>query len=171
MSPNTASVRNSTTAAEFRYTIKHKAPYYQMAGWQQNINPEMKCNRALTIITRLRTGRSAVRVRAGAIELSILRNVPTGSGAHAVSYSMGTGASFPWCPFRHRLESARSPKLSCPSPVLFAYCKFFPFSSSPSTRVLPVLSLALLVSRPSTFVSYTCLCFLLLSILIWCPNS
>jgi len=88
-----------------------RPPYYQMAGWQRNINPERECNWALKIITRLRTGRSAVRVRAGARKLSILRNVQNGSGAHAVSYSMGAGASFPWRPFRRPLASARSPKL------------------------------------------------------------
>ena len=40
-------------------------------------------------VTRLQIGCYGVRVPTGARDLSILRNVQTGSGPQAVSYSMG----------------------------------------------------------------------------------
>ena len=74
----------------------------------------------------------------------------------------------PCCPFRHRVPSARSRMLSCPSP---AQSQIFPFSlvsfhigSSHSTLTLPLPRI------PSTLHSHKSLGFLLLSILIRCPN-
>jgi len=75
------------------------------------------------------------------------------------------------CPFRHQVSSGWSRKLSCPSPAQSHNVKFFPFSfvsfhirSSHSTLNLPLPRI------PWTLISHKCLCFLLLSILIRCPN-
>jgi hypothetical protein len=43
------------------------------------------------IVTTVRAGRPRVRRSAGATDISLLQNVEAGSGAHADSYSMGTG--------------------------------------------------------------------------------
>ena len=43
------------------------------------------------IATELRTGQSGVRIPVGVEDLSLLQNVPTGSGAHPVSPSLGSG--------------------------------------------------------------------------------
>ena len=45
--------------------------------------------------TWLRSARFGVRIPAGAVGLSPLKNVQAGSGAHPASYSMSNGASFP----------------------------------------------------------------------------
>ena len=139
-----------------------------MAGWQPNINLEIKCNWPLKIITRLRTGRSAVRVREGARDLYILRNVHIGSAAHSVSYSMGTGASFHFqtsgciSHIRNALMPFASLVAPCKVPHLFPRRLphvFFPAYPWPySSTALP------------TLVYHICLGFLLLYILIWCQN-
>ena len=43
------------------------------------------------VISRLRAGRSGTRIPLRAKVFSLLQNVHTGSEAHSVSYSMGTG--------------------------------------------------------------------------------
>ena len=43
-----------------------------------------------SIATRLRAGRSGVRIPAEARDFSPLQNVGSGSGAHTASYSLGT---------------------------------------------------------------------------------
>jgi hypothetical protein len=43
------------------------------------------------IMSRLRAGRSRVRILVGARDFSLLQNVQTDVRAHPVSYSMGTG--------------------------------------------------------------------------------
>jgi len=46
------------------------------------------------IVNRLRAGPSVVRIALRAIDLSLLHNVQTASGAHTASCSMGTGVIF-----------------------------------------------------------------------------
>lgn len=45
--------------------------------------------------TRLRNGRSGVRIRVGEIDFSFLQNVQTRSEADTASYSVGTGVLSP----------------------------------------------------------------------------
>jgi len=45
-------------------------------------------------VTRLRAGRSGVRIPVEAKDFSLLRNIPIGSGDRPASYSMGIGVLF-----------------------------------------------------------------------------
>jgi hypothetical protein len=55
------------------------------------------CNLSLQLLSRcsdgLRAGRPGIELRQGQ-EFSLLHSVQTGSGAHSLSYTMGTGDSF-----------------------------------------------------------------------------
>jgi hypothetical protein len=53
-----------------------------------------------------------VRFLAGAGNFSLRHSVQTGSGAHATSYTMGTGESFPLGVKRSRREADHSPPSS-----------------------------------------------------------
>ena len=48
----------------------------------------------MVFVTRLRAGRSGVRILVEARDFSLLRNVPIGSGDRPASYSMGIGVLF-----------------------------------------------------------------------------
>ena len=45
------------------------------------------------IVTKVRAGRSGFRIPERLSDLSFIRNVQTGCGAHKASYSIGTGGS------------------------------------------------------------------------------
>jgi hypothetical protein len=47
------------------------------------------------VVTRLRAGRSGVRIPAGATDFLFLHNVQTIPRAHRASYLVGTGGAFP----------------------------------------------------------------------------
>jgi hypothetical protein len=61
---------------------------------QQIPHPEPATVTCLNV-TRQRTGRSGVRVPAGAGNFSLHHRIQTGSGAYPASYPVGTGGSFP----------------------------------------------------------------------------
>jgi hypothetical protein len=63
------------------------------------------------IVTRVRAGRSGVRIPAGTRDFSLLRNVQTGFGAHSPFYSMGTGPGF--FPGRKAHEVDNSTSIQC----------------------------------------------------------
>jgi hypothetical protein len=68
------------------------------------------------MVTRLRAGLSGTRILTGASDLSLLRNAQARSGAHPVSYSVGTGAVYGGGVKQLRGEVNHSP--SCSAEVM-----------------------------------------------------
>jgi hypothetical protein len=81
----------------------------------------------VSIVTRLRAGRSRVRIPAGARSFYLLRNIQTVSAAHPASNSIGTGTTFPGgilrsgCEAIARFHLMRRQRMSGSMPLLPLY--------------------------------------------------
>jgi hypothetical protein len=71
------------------FLLKHFVVFIYIS----NSSEEWSQDSTVTIVTILCAGQTGVRIPARVRDLSVLRNVQTGSGANPASYSVGTGGS------------------------------------------------------------------------------